>query len=100
MRARSEPMAVSAAWGTRAGDRLHQHQGQRVDVAAPVERAAGRLLGRDVAGGAQHDALGLGPGGLGQRPGQAEVGDPQPPVLAEEQVGGLDVAVDEAPGWA
>ena len=98
MRARSEPSGGVGGVGHHAGDRLDEHQGQGVDVAAPVERAAGRLLGRDVAGGAQHDALGLGPGGLGQGPGQAEVGHPQPPVLAEQQVGGLDVAVGEAPG--
>ena len=38
----------------------------------------------------------LGPARLGDGPCQAEVGDPQPAVGAEQQVRGLDVAVDEA----
>ena len=53
--------------------------------------------GDGVAGGAEHGADGLGPGRLGQGPGQPEVADAQPAVVVEEEVGGLDVAVDEAP---
>ena len=90
------PMVVSAGERHLAGDRLHQHQGQRVDVAAAVDRLAPGLLGRRVAGRAQHGPGRLGPARLGDGPGQAEVGDPQPAVRAEQQVGGLDVAVDEA----
>ena len=79
------------------GDRLDQRQGQRVDVGLAVDGLAPGLLGRGVAGRAEHDAGGLGPRRLGEGPGQAEVGDAQPAVLAEQEVGGLDVAVDEAP---
>ena len=80
-----------------AGDRLHQHQGQRVDVGPAVDGRPAHLLGRRVAGGAQHGADGLGPGRLGQGPGQPEVADAQPALVVEEEVGGLDVAVDEPP---
>ena len=83
--------------GHLAGDRLHQHEGERVDVGLAGEGLALRLLGRRVAGGAEHRALRFGPRRLGQRPGQAEVGDAEPALLAEEEVGRLDVAVHEAP---
>jgi hypothetical protein len=81
----------------RAGHRLDEDEAQRVHVRPPVDRLALRLLRRGVAGRAQHGALRLGPSRLGQRPGQPEVGDAQPPVLPEEQVGRLHVPVDEAP---
>ncbi len=80
----------------RPGRRLDHHQRQRVHVAATVEGLATRLLGRGVARRAQDRALRLGPGRLGQGPGQTEVRDAQPCVLTEEQVGRLDVAMDEA----
>ena len=88
---------VSPAKGTSPVTASTSVEGQRVDVALAVERLAPGLLGRRVAGGAEHRARRLGPGRLGEGPGQAEVGDAQPAVLAEEEVGGLDVAVDEAP---
>ena len=95
-RAMSVPMVVSAAKGTVPVTASIMHQGQGVDVAAPVEGLAPGLFGRRVAGGAQHGALRLGPRRLGQRPGQAEVGDAQAGLFVEEQVGRLDVAVHEA----
>ena len=79
-----------------AGHGFDEHEGQRVHVAAPGQRAALGLLGRGVAGGAQHGAGGLGDGGVGQCPGEAEVGDAQALVVAEQQVGGLQVPVDQA----
>ena len=82
--------------GDLAGDRFDQDEGQRVDVAAPGQGSALGLLGRGVAGGAQHGARGLGHGGVGQGPSQAEVGDAQALVLAEEEVGRLQVPVHEA----
>jgi hypothetical protein len=81
----------------RPGDRLHQHEGQRIDVGAGVDDTLD-LLRRGVAGGAEHGAGRLGPAGLGQRPGQAEVRHPGRAVLVEEKVGRLHVPVDEAPG--
>ena len=80
-----------------AGDGLDQHQGQGVHVGLAVDRRPADLLGGGVAGGAEDGADGLGPGRLGQGPGQPEVADPQSAFLVEEKVGGLDVAVDEAP---
>ena len=97
MRAISVATVVSAANGTVPGDRLDQHERERVHVGLAVDRLALRLLGRRVARGAEHDARRLGPRRLGDGPGQAEVGDAQPAVLVEQEVGGLDVAVDEAP---
>ena len=61
-----------------------------------VELHARALLGRRVPGGAEDGARGLGPARLGERAGQAEVGDAHDAVLVEEEVGGLDVAVHEA----
>ncbi len=81
--------------GGLAGDALVEHEGQAVDVGLAVEHPALHLLGSGVAGRAQHGPVRLGPGRLGQGPGQAEVGDPQPALGVEEQVGRLDVAVDE-----
>ena len=61
--------------GHGAGDALDQEQAERVHVGLAVDRLALRLLGRGVAGGAEHGALRLGPRRLGQGAGQAEVGD-------------------------
>ena len=82
--------------GHRAGDRLDEDEAERVHVGLAVDGLALGLLRRGVAGGAEHGALRLGPRRLGQGAGQAEVGDAQPAVVAEQEVGGLDVAVDEA----
>ena len=79
------------------GDGLDEHDGQRVHVGLAREGLALGLLGRRVPCRTEHCALRLGPGRLGQGPGQTEVGDAQALVVAEQQVGGLDVAVDETP---
>jgi hypothetical protein len=83
--------------GGLAGDPLVEHQGQGVDVGLAVEHPPLDLLGCGVPGRAQDGTVRLGPGRLGQRPGQAEVGDPESPVGIEEQVGRLDVPVDQSP---
>ena len=62
----------------------------------PSAGFAAGLLGAGVASGAQHRAGRLGPRRLGQRAGEPEVADAQPSLLAEQEVGGLDVAVHEA----
>ncbi len=54
------------------------------------------MFGRGVARGTEHHSRRLGPRRLGDGAGQSEVGDAQAPVLAEQQVGRLDVAVYEA----
>ncbi len=78
------------------GDALVEHDGQAVDVGLAVQGPPLHLLGRRVAGRPQDGPVGLGPGCLGQGAGQAEVGDPEPAVGVEEEVGRLDVAVDQA----
>ena len=78
-----------------AGDGLDEHEAERVEVGAPVEPARGALLRRRVARGAEHRARRLGPARLGERAGEAEVGDAHDAVLVEEEVGRLDVAVHE-----
>ncbi len=90
-----------------AGQELVEHAPGGVHVGAAVEGRGRHLLGRQVAGGADNEPL---PGDVGHRcrpvlqvdqlldPGHAEVGHLHPgrrPVLDQEEVGGLDVPVDE-----
>ena len=82
--------------GRLARARLDEDDGQGVQIGAPVDRRAAGLLGRDVARGADERARRLRPRGLGQRAGEAEVGDAHDPVRVEQEVPGLDVAVDDA----
>ena len=79
-----------------ARDSLDEHHAKRVHVGATVDRRALNLLRRDVAHGAEHRPRRLGPGGFRQRPRDAEVGDAQPAVVVEQQVGGLHVAMHQA----
>ena len=81
-----------------AGEHLEEHQPGGVDVAARVGDAALDLLGGEVGDGAQQHALGAGDGLAGHRPGQAEVGDLDRAVVVDDDVLGLDVAVDQALG--
>ena len=84
-----------------AGQQLEEQAAERVDVDAGVDRAAGDLLRRDVVEGAD-EAPGLGQAGLGgDVAGDAEVGDVgvvAALAAAEQDVGRLDVAVDQAGG--
>ena len=57
------------------------------------------LLGAHVAERAQQVA-GHGQAGVVLELGQAEVGDPEVAAVVEQQVGRLDVAVDDADWWA
>ena len=58
-----------------AGEHLVEHDAERVDVGAGVDREALRLLGREVGGG-PHDRAGAGEAVAGAvGPGDAEVGD-------------------------
>ena len=84
--------------GHDAGDRLVEHERQRVDIGASVDTVAEGLFGRRIPGRADRHPGRLGQRRLGQGARQAEVGDAQAGLVVEEEVGGLDVAVDEAPG--
>ena len=77
-----------------AGQHLVEHDPQRVEVRLAGDRPPERLLGRDVVGRAQHPAVGGQPL-LGQRAGDAEVGDLGAALDVHEDVLGLDVAVDD-----
>ena len=81
--------------GHRPRHRLVQDEGQGVDVGLPVDGLALRRLGRDVARRPHHRPRRLGPRRLRQRPGHAEVGNPDPPLLVEQEVRRLDVAVHQ-----
>ncbi len=96
-RAMSVPEIVSRAKGTRPHKCLVEHEGERVDVRPVIERATLGLLGRGVAGGAENRPERLGESRLRERPGHAEVGDPQVSLVVEEQIARLDVPVDDAP---
>ena len=84
--------------GDDAGDRFVENQGERVDVSPTIDAVAERLLGRGIPGRAHRRPRRLGQRRLGQCPGETEVSHTQPPLLVEEQVGGLHVAMDEPTG--
>ena len=74
---------------------LVEHDAEGVDVAAPVDSEPLGLLGREVGRGPHHEP------GLGDllvdadRPGDPEVGHLDLAVGGDEDVAGLDVAVDD-----
>ena len=81
-----------------AADHLVDHDAERVQIAAGIGLRALGLLGREVRRRAHHRAdLGevLLDGGV-ERPGDAEVGHLHLPVVGDEDVRRLDVAVDHA----
>ena len=84
--------------GHGAGDRLVEHQGQRVHVGPPSTFFPRPIRGRHSRPCADHRPGGLGAGRFGQGPGHAEVGHVHPALLVEEEVRRLDVAVHQAPG--
>ena len=87
---------VSAANGTVPVTASIKDSARQYTSALPSTVSPRACSGDGVARGAEQHPVGLGPRRLGQRPGQAEVGDAQAAVLAEQQVRRLDVAVDEA----
>ena len=88
---------LSPVKGGSAGDHLVEHDPERVDVAAGVDGLALGLLGREV-GGRAHDRAGLGEAlaRLADGPGDAEVGHLDLAGVVDQDVAGLDVAVDHA----
>ena len=77
-----------------AGEELVEHDADREDVAAPVDRQPAHLLGRHVAELALQDS-GLGRRRLAGRLGDAEVDELDLALVADEHVLRRDVAVDE-----
>ena len=86
---------VLAVEGDVAREHLEEDDAERVEVALGVDVLAQGLLGRDVVGRAQHAAVGRQPL-LVERAGDPEVGDLGRALLVDEDVLGLDVAVDDA----
>ncbi len=80
-----------------AGHRLDQDEGEGVDVGLSVQARPPHLLRSGVAGGSEDGAGRFGPGGFGQGAGHPEIGDAHPALLVEEEVGRLDVTMDQAP---
>ena len=85
-----------AGEGDLSGEHLVEHDAERVEVGLPGHGLAERLLGRDVVGRAEH-APGDRQALLGERAGDAEVGDLGAAFLADEDVLRLDVAVHDHP---
>ena len=86
---------IAGEWDV-PGEHLVQHDAERVEVGLPGHGLPERLLGRDVVGCAEH-APGDGQAFLGQRAGDAEVGDLRAAFLADQDVLRLDVAMDDLP---
>jgi hypothetical protein len=76
--------------------RVERHP-EREQVARRAERSADGSFGADEVGRAQHHA-GRGELALGRQPGHAEVGEDASPVVADQHIGRLDVAMEHAGG--
>ena len=85
---------VSPREGDLAGEHLVEHDAERVEVGLPGDGLPERLLGGDVVGRAEH-APGDRQAFLGERAGDAEVGDLGAAFLADQDVLRLDVAVHD-----
>ena len=76
-------------------EQLEQDDPEAVDVGRGRRQLAPRLLGAEVVDRPERRARQR-QRGLGQRPGDPEVGDLHPALAGHEDVAGLDVAMDEA----
>ena len=85
-----------AGEGRLAGQQLVDHHPQRVEVRTGVGRLAVDLFGRQVLDGARHRAFGLADVGVGEGVSQSEVGNLHRAIRGDQDVLGLDVAVDDA----
>ena len=77
------------------GEGFEQHEPERVDVNGGVDRLAPHLLGRQIGGGARNRARCGGDRAV-ERAGDPEIGEAGFAAVVEQDVRGLDVAVDEA----
>ena len=80
-----------------AREHPEQDHAEGVDVARRRRLVAGRLLGRDVGGRPEHGA-GLGEGASAAESRDPEIRDLGVHLLVEEDVRGLEVAMDESMG--
>ena len=78
-----------------AGQHVEEHRAERVDVGAHADLLAADLLGGDVVHGAQQPA-GAAVVEAAEPHAEPEVGQVDVAPRVEQDVGGLDVAVDEA----
>jgi hypothetical protein len=85
---------LSPSNGTSPGQELVEDAAERVDVGLLVDGLAASLLGRDVVA-RSHDRAGDRHPVDVERVGDAEVGHLRPPVAVDQDILGLDVAVDE-----
>ena len=81
--------------GGTTGEHLVEHEPDGVEVGAGVGRAVLDLLGREVGDGAEEGAGASGRGRRAHRAGEAEVGHLHVPLGRDEDVLGLDVAVQD-----
>ncbi len=88
---------VRAVERKRPGQHLVEDDAEGPDVGAGVDVLAAELFGRHVGDGADGPAL-AGQAGLSRDLGQPEVGHPGDAFLGDEDVGRLDVPVDDAVG--
>ena len=77
------------------GEGLEEHHAERIDVCAVIGFTAGHLLGCEVVRGAEQHADLRRPG-FRQRARQTEIGDLHVTVGGDQDVLGLDVAVDDS----
>ena len=81
------------------GDHLEQHDAERVEVRARVDRLAERLLGREVFERAENRLVGGGAGLVAvEVERQAEVGELHLVVRGQQEIPRLDVAMQDAEG--
>jgi len=79
------------------GEAFVEHEPERVEIGAAVQSLATHLFRRQVLGGAHHDVVAgqVVAGRCGEALGDAEVGEQHPTIRCDQDVAGLDVAVDE-----
>ncbi len=87
-------VVVPGEWAA-AGEHLVEHDAERPDVGAPVDRFRSRLLRRHIGDRAER-CSGLRDARAIEREREAEIHDLGPSARRDHDVGGLDVAVDHA----
>lgn len=68
---------------------------QAVHIGPPVDGSGSCLLGAHVTGSAQ-EAVMLGDAGIGESAGKAKIGHPDRSLFVDQEIGRLDVAVNDA----